>query len=57
MYRYMVEGCLVDNGVVIPFVTITPPCENAYQAALYTEGKYHDYDLQINHDVIARILE
>lgn len=57
MFRHIVKGYLVDNDVVVPFITITPPCENAYQAALYVEGKYRGCDLRIDHDAIARILD
>lgn len=57
MFKYEVRGYFVDGGKVVPFVLVTPPCQNTYQAAIYAEGKYHGYDLRIDHDNIARILE
>lgn len=57
MFRYEVRGYLVEGDAVLPFVTITPPCQTAYQAALYVEEKYHFYDLRIDHDNITRILD
>lgn len=57
MFGHEVRGCIRENGEVIPFVTITPPCENTYQAGLYVMGKFHGMDIAVDYDSITRILD
>lgn len=57
MFRYEVRGYIREKEDVIPFVTITPPCENSYQAGLYVTGKFQGMDIAIDYDTITRIFD
>lgn len=57
MFRFEVRGYIREGGDAIPFVIITPPCMNTYQAALYVTGKLTGTNIAIDHSATARVID
>lgn len=56
MFRFEVYGKTQEGGEWLECKTITPPCQNVYQANLYVSGKYGDLFV-IDYDKIYKIFD
>lgn len=56
MFRFEICGLIEKDGTYVKCKTLTPPCENEYQARMYVMGKYGT-DFIVNYDEIFMILD